>query len=143
VQTLDYVEIITGSPVTDWLTNSVAASDFALQKDKPFQDACIEMAEAAKFEKFTPPSAIVQPWGIQMAQFFSSATARRAFDRIQSRYAGVLGDEELMLVAKRNPNFGPALRFTVEVGRQSRDDAQTLCTQLQKAGGACLVVRNR
>ena len=47
-----------------------------------------------------------------------------------------------MLVAKRNPNFGRALRWTVEIGRGSRAEAQTLCDALHKAGGACIVVRN-
>jgi hypothetical protein len=143
VQTIDYVETITGTPVAEWLAGNVPTSDYALQKDKPFAEACLALAETAKFEKFTPPSAIVQPWGIQLAQFFSQATARRAFDRLQLRYASVLGDEELMLVVKRNPNFGPRLRYTAEVGRNSRDAAAKLCASLNKAGGACLVVRNR
>ena len=100
------------------------------------------LAENASLKSFTPPTAIVQAWGIQIGQFFSEANARRNFERLQSKFSGVLGDEELMLVAKRNPNFGRALRFTVEIGRGSRAEAQTLCTTLLKAGGACLVVRN-
>ena len=32
---------------------------------------------------------------------------------------------------------------SLEVDAYSRDDAQKLCAALQKAGGACLVVRNR
>jgi hypothetical protein len=142
-ETLDYVEIITATPVTDWLVGEVTASDYALAKDKPFHSACVALAETRTLEEFTPPDAVVQPWGIQLAQFFSRNTARRAFERIQSRYAEVLGDEALMLVAKRNPNFGRALRFTVEVGRESRAEARQLCAKLAKAGGSCLVVRNR
>ena len=141
-QTLDYVETITGTPVTDWLAGDVAPSDFALDAKLPFQQACVQMAEANRVMNFTPPTGIVRPWGIQIGQFFSSANARRNFVRLQQRYASVLVDEELMLVAKRNPNFGRALRFTVEVGRDSRADAQKLCTALIKAGGFCLVVRN-
>ncbi len=142
VETLDYVETITGTPVTEWLVGDVPASDFALDPKLPFQPACVQMAEANKVTNFTPPTGIVRPWGIQIGQFFSSANARRNFTRLQQRYAGVLAGEELMLVAKRNPNFGRALRFTVEIGRDNRADAQKLCTALQKAGGACLVVRN-
>ena len=141
-ETLDYVQIVTGTPVTDWLVGAAPSSDFALDPKLPFQQACVQMAEAAKFTQFTPPTAIIRPWGIQLEQFFSSATARRSFDRLQQRFSAVLGEEELMLVAKRNPNFGRALRFTVEIGRDSRADAQKLCASLQQAGGACLVVRN-
>ena len=143
VETLDYVQIVTGLPVTTWLGGVGKQPDYSLQPGKPFQQACIELAENNRLQKFTPPTAIVKPWGIQLAQFFSSATARRAFDRLQAKFSSVLGNEELMLVAKRNPNFGPALRFTTEVGRDNRADAQKLCAALQKAGGACLVVRNR
>lgn len=142
VQTLDYVQIITGVPVTDWLAGTVAAADYALQPDKPFRQACIELAENNRVTHFVPPSAIIKPWGIQMAQFFSAATARRSFQRLQGKFAKVLGGEQLMLVAKRNPNFGPALRYTVEIGRDSRKGAESLCAALQQAGGACIVVKN-
>ncbi len=142
VETLDYVQIITGTPVTDWLVGDVPASDFALDPKLPFQEACVQMAEANKVTNFTPPTGIVRPWGIQIGQFFSSANARRSFARLQQAHASVLASEALMLVAKRNPNFGRALRFTVEIGRDNRAEAQKLCTALQKAGGACLVVRN-
>jgi hypothetical protein len=142
-ETLDYVRIVTGVPVERWLAGDVKPPDFELQPDKPFQAACIALAETSTVRNFEPPTAIVEPWGIQIAQFFSSAIARRAFARIQGRFGAVLGSEELMLVAKRNPNFGPALRFTAEIGRTSRADAQKLCAALQKAGGECIVVQNR
>jgi hypothetical protein len=142
VQTLDYVEIVTGVPVTEWLAGTVATADYTLQPGTPFGQACIELAENNRVRHFVPPTAIVEPWGIQMAQFFSAATARRSFARLQAKFGQVLGGEQLMLVAKRNPNFGPALRYTVEIGRNSRKGAQTLCTTLQKAGGACIVVKN-
>ena len=142
VETLDYVETITGAPVTDWLAGATRPSDFALAPAMPFADACVAMAANSSAAEFTPPTAIVQPWGVQLAQFFSAATARRAFARIQLQFASAIGSETLMLVAKRNANFGPALRFTAEIGRDTRDGATTLCTQLQRAGGACIVVRN-
>jgi len=141
IETIDYVQIVTGNPVTEWLAGDVAAN-YALADGKPFHEACVELAENASLKSFTPPTAILQPWGIQVAQFFSSATARRAFGRLQARFPSVLADEDLMLVAKRNPNFGRALRYTVEVGRESRAEAQKLCVALTRAGGACLVVRN-
>ena len=141
-ETLDYVETITGAPVTDWIAGTINPTDFALDPTKPFADACVTMAATNATSTFTPPAAMIQPWGIQLAQFFSAATARRAFARIQGKFGSVLGGETLMLVARRNPNFGPALRFTAEVGRDTRSDAETLCAALGRAGGACLVVHN-
>jgi hypothetical protein len=142
VETLDYVRIVTGEPVTRWLTGEAGAPDYALQPGKPFHAACLDLAETGRATHFTPPAAIVKPWGIQIAQFFSEATARRAFARIQGKFHKVLGNESLMLVAKRNPNFGPALRYTAEIGRDSRKEAEKLCVALEKVGGVCIVVRN-
>lgn len=142
VETLDYVLTVTGEPVTRWLTGEAGAPDYALQPGKPFHAACLELAETGRAERFTPPAAILKPWGIQLAQFFSEATARRAFARIEGKFHKVLGDESLMLVAKRNPNFGPALRYTAEIGRDSRAEAEKLCAALERAGGVCIVVRN-
>ena len=141
-ETLDYVQIITGIPVTQWLGGDVPGADYTLAENKPFHDACVALAETRTLKRFTPPTAIIQPWGIQMQQFFSEGTARRFFSRIQGEFPGVLGAEQLMLVAKRNPNFGRALRWTVEIGRSDRAGAQQLCDALHKAGGACIVVRN-
>ena len=141
-ETIDYVQIVTGVPVTDWLVGDVGAADYALSADKPFADACVELASTSRMDNFTPPTAIVQPWGIQLAEFFSSATARSTFGRLQAEHVSVLGDEELMLVARRNPNFGRALRYRVEVGRPTRKEAAELCADLRKAGGFCLVVFN-
>jgi hypothetical protein len=141
-ETLDYVQIVTGLPVTRWLAGNVPPPDYSLQPGKPFHQACLDLAENNRIKKFTPPTAIVQPWGIQLAQFFSEAIARQAFARIQGKFSGALGDETLMLVAKRNPNFGPALRFTTEIGRGSRAEAAKLCNRLEQAGGECIVVRN-
>lgn len=142
VETLDYVLAVTGAPVTHWLVGEAGAPDYALQPGKPFHAACLELAETGRAEHFTPPAAIVKPWGIQLAQFFSEGTTRRAFARIQGKFHKVLGDETLMLVAKRNPNFGPALRYTAEIGRDTRAAAEKLCAALEKAGGVCIVVRN-
>jgi len=142
VETLDYVQTVTGVPVTQWLAGGIKEPDYDLQPGKPFEAACIDLAERNRFKAFTPPTAIVRPWGIQLAQFFSSGTSRRAFARIKAKFPKVLGGEELMLVAKRNPNFGPALRYTAEIGRDSRADATRLCAALTRAGGICIVVRN-
>jgi len=142
VETLDYVQAVTGEPVTRWLTGEAGKPDYALQPGKPFHAAWLELAETGRATHFTPPVGIVKPWGIQLAQFFSEAISRRAFARIQAKFPKVLGNESLMLVAKRNPNFGTALRYTAEIGRDSRAGAEKLCAALEKAGGECIVVRN-
>jgi len=82
------------------------------------------------------------PWGVQIAQSFSAATARRAFEQVQRQFKDVLGSEELMLVARPNPDFGPDLRYTAEVGRNTRAAAERLCARLQRAGGTCIVMKN-
>ncbi|MDB5562826.1 MAG: Lytic transglycosylase, catalytic [Hyphomicrobiales bacterium] len=141
VETLDYVQVITGQSVEQWLAGTAASSDFALQPDMPFQRACLDLAQNSKVKSFTPPSAPLKPWGVQLAENYSSAVARRSFTRAQSHFK-LIADEQPMLVAARNPNFGRRLRYAAMIGRDTRAAAQKLCDQLQAAGGACVVVKN-
>jgi hypothetical protein len=141
VETLDYVQTITGIGVEQWLAGDMKPSDFALQPNMPFQRACLDLAENSRVKSFTPPSAPRKPWGVQLAENYSSAVARRSFTRAQSRFK-LIASEQPMLVAARNPNFGRRLRYAAMIGRDTQAAAQKLCDQLQAAGGACVVVKN-
>ena len=143
IETIDYVRIVTGAPVTAWLAGNVSGGANPLEPAGAFRPACLRLANSGEQVPFTPPlKAVVTPWGVQVAQFFSAGAARAAFDRLKAQYPRVFREEQLVLVAHRNPNFGTALRYTAEVGFDTRSAAQQLCEALTKAGGACLVVRN-
>ena len=141
-ETRDYVEIITGRPVEHWLSEPVQAVDFGLDARLPFAEACIQMASTQNVPRLDRPPGEWQPWGVLLAEHFSQAVAIRQFERAQQRYAGVLGEEKLMLLQARNPAFGRRLRHLAMLGRGTRKEAEALCADLRRAGGACVVRKN-
>jgi hypothetical protein len=140
-ETRYYVEIITGLTADAWLGGDQAV-DYALSKDKPFLEACVKMAEGEIVPRMDRPPGEWMPWGVMLAQNFSQAVAIRRFERVQAQYPKLLGGEKLMLLMARNPSFGPRLRHYAMIGRNSRKEAEELCTRLQAAGGACVVRKN-
>lgn len=141
-ETEDYVEIITGVPVSAWTAEASPDPDYALSATVPFVPACIEMAKAAPMPRLDLPPGEWKPWGVLIAQDFSQAVARRRFERVQAAYPEVLADETLMLLTGRNLSFGTRLRHFAMIGRDTREEALALCRALAAAGGVCLVREN-
>jgi hypothetical protein len=141
-ETRYYVEIVTGLPVEAWLAEPLPAPDYRLSKTTPFIDACVTMAESAETPSLDRPPSEWRPWGVLLAQNFSQRIAIRSFERVQAAHPKILGEEKLMLLLARNPSFGPRLRHFAMIGRDSRKDAEALCTRLQADGGSCIVRKN-
>jgi hypothetical protein len=142
LETRNYVMIVTGHPVDQWLADPPGDVDYTLDRNTDFQAACLDMARSVRAPDLTTSPAQWQPWGVLIAQNASADLARGRFDRAQAQFGGVLGAEQLMLITVRNPNFGDRLRFSAMVGRQSRGEAAALCDQLLAAGGNCIVQKN-
>lgn len=100
------------------------------------------MARSVSAPDLTTGTSEWYPWGVLIAQRASREVARSSFERIQAEFSGIIGDEPLMLVAVRNPNFGPALRYSAMIGRDTRGAADALCDRLEAAGGNCIVQKN-
>ena len=141
-ETRYYVEIVTGLPVEAWQQDPPPEPDYRLSKTQPFIDACITMAETEAAPTLDRPPSEWRPWGVLLAQNFSQPTAIRSFERAQAAHPKILGDEKLMLLLARNPNFGPRLRHYAMIGRDNRKEADDLCARLQADGGACIVRKN-
>lgn len=140
-ETRHYVRIITGLDVEHWKTPPEEMPDFALAEDKPFREACLELAVNSRMSAFRMEAGDWKPWGVQLGAHVSRSVAERIFERVQDRYP-VLQDEEPLFVADRNRSFGSRSRITVRVGRETREESQALCRTIRQAGGFCLVVRN-
>lgn len=141
-ETRAFVRIITGIPVEQWLENNTQKADYTLRPDKSFHDACLDMASAVRTPDFMPSQADWRPWGVQLAQFFSAETARTAFRRLQKQFPKLVGGERMMMVSGRNPAFGPRIRHSAMIGRDTQKEADALCTTLRQAGAACIVRKN-
>ncbi len=142
-ETRDYVVIVTGRSVGHWLGDRPEPVDFTLLPDVDFQTACLDMARAVRRPDLTTDPGDWQPWGVLIAQTSSAATARDRFEAVQARFGAAIGDEKLMLITVRNPNFGRRLRFSAMLGRPTRAEAQALCQKLSAAGGTCIVQKTQ
>ena len=85
------------------------------------------------------PSA---PWGVQVAAAFSRQTALDAFAAAKKQYSDILGEYDPAVLADCDLNMGTALRYSARVVFDDRDAADSLCSKLQAAGGACIVLKN-
>jgi hypothetical protein len=81
-------------------------------------------------------------WGVQITSDFSKQEALDDFARAQKDYSDILGDYSPTVVAVCNLNMGTDLRYSARVAFDDRDTADKLCAKLQKAGGACIVLRD-
>ena len=82
------------------------------------------------------------PWGVQIAASFSRASAMRAFARVQHDFYPVIGRKNPFVLGSvvRSRGFRPFYR--VRIGAQSRREADKICSSLEAAGGACVVLRS-
>lgn len=76
---------------------------------------------------------------VQLAAPASEQEARDTAARLQRRFSGELGD--LKPFVRRADVNGKTI-YRVRVGNMTRDDATSLCTKVQSAGGQCFVARN-
>ena len=154
-ETRDYVRIITGEPAERWAICAAESSTLcpaiALQTvpaAKPIEAAIVSRLEAprAPLLKGVTISDIDAgawgPWGLQLAGDWSQSRALAQFRKIQSRFAGVLGSRQPVILRGQMAGKGSATWYRVRIAEATRERAVSLCAKLEKAGGSCLVLRN-
>ena len=92
---------------------------------------------------YVPPVAEhvqLKPWGVQLSAGFSRERVLAAYAVIATRYATLLADKDTTIVSSvfRNRAF-----YQVRVGTDTFESANDLCAELRRAGGACMVLRNK
>jgi SPOR domain len=96
----------------------------------------------AKLEERVTNSA-VSPWGVQLAAGFSREHALSNYAELAKRYAGVLTGRDPTLLSTLLRSRGTQPFYQVRVGAETRAAAEGLCGSIRRAGGACMVLRNR
>ena len=152
-ETRNYVMIVTGHPIEEWI-GGVAAK---LSEDKAFPDAsCVQSVAAlqrsrptlvATSQQFaTSPqiatSPLFAPWGVQISGAFSKEAALRAYVRTRAAHADILGNIEPMVIGSAMRSRGYRAFYRVRAPSPTRQAAEALCGKLLKAGGACVVLRS-
>ena len=143
-ETQDYVLSITGRGHDEW---KAAKEEFpipALGSSGDFASRCASLA----LRKTSPPQVVHRGranwkrWGVILSAGFSESKALVAFRTIKGRHASLLKDEEPLVLRKKDLSRGRRKIVRVMIGRDSRAEAESLCSKLSSAGAACLVEKN-
>jgi hypothetical protein len=141
-ETRTYVQIITRRPVEDWTGDAA---------DKTNADATVFPATTcvqttAAIRRFEPnefaSSAILAPWGVQIAGGFSKTAALAAYARARTSYPAVLGDFDPMVIGGRFRSRGNGAFYRVRAPARTRQVANSICDRIHRAGGVCIVLRS-
>jgi hypothetical protein len=143
-ETRNYVLAITGLSADEWAAGG---------KREPAQPApnCAQLVALLH----RAPNPFVQkleervnlvagsPWGVQLSAGFSRDRALTAYSTIAKRYAEILTGRDPTLLSNVLRTRGSSTFYQVRVGADTREAADTLCGSIRRAGGACMVLRNR
>jgi hypothetical protein len=156
-ETRKYVLAVTGRTVEDW------SSDARRQNPEQSQRLAAETAPAAApagcrdlvalLEQAPNPFveelqqrislAATSPWGVELSAGFSHDRVLTAYAGLLKRFGAILSGRDPSILSGVLRSRGIRAFYRVSTGAPTREAANDLCTQIRRAGGACLVIRNR
>jgi Transglycosylase SLT domain len=141
-ETRDYVLSITRHPVENWTGDTAAAT--TTESEAPSGLSCLQAV--AGIRRSAPQdfagSALIAPWGVQLAGNFSKSAALATYARAQLSYSTLLGNIEPMIIGGRVRSRGFQPFYQIRAPAPSRAAANALCDKILRVGGACAVLRN-
>ena len=141
LETEDYVLDIMGEPADNFTDIAHQGTILPLDAKRSFLEACRSLRTIMS-ETVAMSSIVTKPWGIQVAGNFRRAAAIRQWQRIQARFSTLLADHDPVVSRVRTPR-GRRGVYAVRIGADKRAEADAICRDLRRAGGACIVMRNR
>jgi hypothetical protein len=112
----------------------------------PYQEAPSSRGDTSLFvERLTERVKLVadSPWGIQLSAGFSRERVLAAYVTIASRYAEILAGRHVSILSSVFRSRGTGAFYQIRVGTDTLESADNLCAEIRRAGGACMVLRNR
>src|SRR5690606_38658995 len=82
------------------------------------------------------------PWGVQLAAGFSRDRVLAIYARLMNRFSTVLAERDPSILTTLLRSRGTRTFYQVRLGAETRSAANDLCSQIRRAGGACMVLRN-
>ena len=146
-ETRNYVSAITGTSVDDW----AAAGKNGKMADRAPNTSCRELMALLRRAPNSFVTELEQHirlasaklWGVQLAAGFDRNKALAMYARAMKRLSAVIGDQDPSLLSTLMRTRGTRLFYQVRIGADTRPAANDLCNRIQRAGGACFVLRNR
>ena len=112
----------------------------------PQQETLLSRGDTSLFvEKLTERVKLVadSPWGVQLSAGFSRERVLAAYASIASRYAEILSGRDVSILSSVFRSRGTEAFYQIRVGTDTLESADNLCAEIRRAGGACMVLRNR
>ncbi|QPB23531.1 lytic transglycosylase domain-containing protein (plasmid) [Rhizobium sp. 007] len=142
-ETRSYVTAITAHSVEEWKNSPPDKAALELDKDKTFLEACTALAESRRLKNAPwQTEGEWAPWGAQLAAHFDPAAARSLFLEDVRKLPAPLNAEKPLILRQRDRSFGYRPRYVARAARQTRAEANEVCTEVRKRGGVCLVFKN-
>jgi hypothetical protein len=144
-ETVDYVRIVTGLRAEEWRDDppepDAIARALRLDEEKPFAEACVQLAKGRRVSPLAVPSA-VSPWGVQVGYGRTEPQARRSYARLQGACRRVVPGSVLEMVRVAPRVRGRPTLVMARLGFGDRRSAARTCNRIRAAGCVCAVYRN-
>lgn len=141
LETENYVLDIMGEPADNFTDASYKGSVQPLHPTVDFRDACRKMPVTMS-AVIAMATIHTKPWGIQVAGNIRRNAAIRQWQRVKARFPSLLAKHEAVVSRMRSARI-PRGIYAVRIGAESRKEADLICNDLRRVGGACVVMRNR
>ena len=87
--------------------------------------------------------AAASPWGVELSAGFSHDRVLTTYAGLLKRFGEILSGRDPSILSGMLRSRGSRAFYRISIGAPTRAGANDLCTQIRRAGGACLVIRNR
>ena len=141
LETENYVLDIMGEPADVFTDAKYAGTVQPLHPTIKFGEACRKLPVTMS-EVVAMSTVQIKPWGVQVAGNMRRAIAIRQWQRVKARFPSLLAGHE-PAVSRVRPASCRAASMPCASARSPRKEANVICSKLRKAGGACVVLRNR
>ncbi len=137
-ETQDYVAAITGHAAEEWRTPTPP------ELAAPEGPSCESLIAALRTTPAASPivSGWFAPWGVQIAASFNRGAALRAYERVRHDFYSIVGGKNPFVLGSVVRSRGTRPFYRVRVPAQNRPEAEKICSALEAAGGACVVLRS-
>jgi hypothetical protein len=144
-ETRNYVVAITGISADEWAKGGDREPAHKTAPNCGQLTALLQRAPNPFVEKLQERVKLTaeSPWGIQLSAGFSRERVLTAYATIATRYAGLLSGRDASILSSVFRSRGTRAFYQIRVGTETRETANTLCAGIRRAGGACMVLRNR
>jgi Transglycosylase SLT domain/SPOR domain len=146
-ETRNYVMAITGMSVDDWTKGTRSAGEAHAQ---PAVASCHDLVALLK----QAPNLFVEelqerintvatsPWGVELGAGFSRERVLTVYANLLKRLGEILSGHDPSIFSSVFRSRGTRPFYQVRIGAETRESANSLCSKITSAGGACIVRHN-